>query len=75
MVTLEGLVETEEVEKVKKELKEILNKESGEKDEMVVSLSTSPSKANKTTPEMQKIIQEIIDFCRHYELRIYSYRY
>ena len=51
LITLEDLVSVEEVEHIKNQLKKIIDKEGI--DEVVVSLSTSPPEAEKTTPEMQ----------------------
>ncbi len=73
LITLEGLVSNEERENIKNQLKKIIDKEGI--DEVVVSLSTSPPEADKTTPEMQESMQEIIEFCNEHGIRIYSYRH
>lgn len=73
LITLEGQVSNEEIENIKNQLMEIINKEGI--DEVVVSLSTSPPKVDKTTPEMQESMQEIIEFCNEHGIRIYSYRH
>jgi hypothetical protein len=73
LITLEDLVSVEEIENIKNHLKEIIDKESI--DEVVVSLSTSPPEAEKTTLEMQHSMQEIIEFCNEHSIRIYSYRH
>jgi len=73
LITLEDLVMGEEIEIIKNQLKKISAKEGV--DEVVVSLSTSPPESDKTTPEMQKSMQEIIEFCNEQGIRIYSYRH
>ena len=73
LITLEGLVKDEEIENIKNQLKKVSDKEGV--DEVVVSLSTSPPESDKTTPEMQKRMQEIIEFCNEHGIRIYSYRH
>jgi len=72
LITLEGLITDEEKKAIEKKLKEIINEEGNE--EIVVSLSTSPPEANNSTPEMQKSMDEIIELCKQYDIRIYSYR-
>jgi hypothetical protein len=73
LITLEDLVNNEEIENIKNQLMEIIEKEGI--DEVVVSLSTSPPEADKTTPKMQDSMQEIIEFCNENGIRIYSYRH
>ena len=73
LITLEGLVNNEEIENVKNQLKEIIDKEGI--NEVVVSLSTSPPEADKTTLEMKERMQEIVGFCNEHGIRIYSYRF
>ena len=73
LITLEGVVANEDMNTLEKKLKKIIDEEGNE--EMVVSLSALPTEADKTTPEMQKCLAEIIAFCEHYEIRIYSYHY
>jgi 2-hydroxy-3-keto-5-methylthiopentenyl-1-phosphate phosphatase len=73
LITLEGLVKDEEIENIKIQLKKVSDKEGV--DEVVVSLSTSPPESDKTTPDMQKRMQEIIEFCNEHGIRIYSYRH
>lgn len=73
LITLEDLVRDEEIEIIKNQLKKISDKEGVE--EVVVSLSTSPPESDKTTAEMQKSMQEIIEFCNEKGIRIYSYRH
>ena len=57
LITLEGLVGVDEIEKIQNQLKEIIDIEGI--DEVVVSLSTSPPEAEKTTPEMEERMQEL----------------
>ena len=73
LITLEGQVSNEEIENIRNQLMEIIDKEGI--DEVVVSLSTSPPKADETTPEMQESMLEIIEFCNEHSIRIYSYRH
>jgi hypothetical protein len=77
LITLEGLVTDQEVETVKKHLKEIIDKENKDDadEELVVSVSTKPPAGEELTPEMKKYILEIVEFCEKNELRIYSYNY
>jgi len=72
LITLEGLITDEEKKTIEKKLKEIIDAEGSE--EIVVSLSTSPPEADSSTPEMQKSMDEIIELCKQYDIRIYSYR-
>lgn len=72
LITLEGLITNEETKCIEKKIKEIIDEEGNE--EMVVSLSTTPPEADKTTPEMQKCMAKIIEMCEQYDIRIYSYR-
>lgn len=71
LVTLEGLAEKEDVESIKKQLKEINNKD----EELVVSLSIKSAEGDEVTPEMQKCVRDIVDFCKECEIRLYSYEY
>jgi hypothetical protein len=75
LITLEGLVTNQEVETIKKQLREIIDKENKDDDdeELVVSLSTKLPEGNELTPEMKKNVLEIVEFCEKNELRIYSY--
>jgi len=75
LVTLEGPVKEEEVESIKKQLKEIAAKERIDDEELVVSLSIKPAAVDETTPEMQKYILEIVEYCKECGLRLYSYQY
>lgn len=75
LVTLEGLAEREEVESIKKQLAEITDKKISEDEELVVSLSIKPAGGIESTPEMQRCILDIVEFCKESELRLYSYRY
>jgi hypothetical protein len=75
LITLEGLVKTEEVESIKKELMEISVKERIDDEELVVSLSINPTAGDERTPEMQKSILEIVESCKEYGFRLYSYQY
>ena len=72
LITLEGLITDEEKKTIEKKLKEIIDEEGNE--EIVVSLNTSPPEADNSTPEMQKSMDEIIELCKQYDIRIYSYR-
>ncbi len=77
LITVEDLVTNQEVETIKKQLKEIIDKENKADDdeELVVSLSTKLPEGEELTPEMKKYILEIVEFCGKNELRIYSYSY
>lgn len=75
LITLEGLVKEEELESIKKEIKEIAAKERVEDEELVVSLSINPAAGDETSPEMQGVILKIVEFCKECELRLYSYQY
>lgn len=77
LITLEDLVTDQEVETIKKQLREIIDKENEEDDdeELVVSVSTKPPEGEELTLEMKKYILEIVEFCEKNELRIYSYSY
>lgn len=75
LITLEGTVKEEEVESIKKELKEIAAKEPVADEELVVSLSIKPVPGKETPPEMQKYILEIVEFCKECGFRLYSYQY
>ncbi|MCU0285554.1 MAG: hypothetical protein MUF15_04050 [Acidobacteria bacterium] len=74
LITLEGLAEREEVESIKKQLIEISDKKNSD-EELVVSLSIKPAGGGESTPEMQKHILDLVEFCKTSELRLYSYRY
>lgn len=75
LITLEGSVKEEEIESIKKELKEIAAKERTEHEELVVSLSINPTAGDERSPEMQRVILEIVESCKECELRLYSYQY
>lgn len=75
LITLEGSVKEEELESIKKQLKEIAAKERIDHEELVVSLSINPTGGDERTPEMQRVILEIVEFCKEFELRLYSYQY
>lgn len=75
LITLEGPVKEEEVESIKKELKEIAAKEPVADEELVVSLSIKPVQGKETSPEMQKHILEVVEFCKECGFRLYSYQY
>jgi hypothetical protein len=75
LVTLEGPVKEGEVESIKKQLKEIAAKERIDDEELVVSLSIKPEGVDETSPEMQKYILEIVEYCKECGLRLYSYQY
>lgn len=73
LITLEDMVTNDDKKSIEKKLMEIIDKEGTE--EVVVSLSTSPPEADRTTPEMQKSMAEVIALCEQHKIRIYSYRY
>lgn len=73
LITLEGAATNVDMKTIEKKLKTIIDEEGNE--EMVVSLSALPPEADKTTPEIQESMAKIIELCRQYEIRIYSYCY
>jgi hypothetical protein len=77
LITMEDLAADQEVETIKKELKEIIDKENKDDadEELVVSVSAKPAEGEELTPEMKKYILDIVEFCEKNELRIYSYSY
>lgn len=75
LITLEGPADRAEVESIKKQLVEITDKKSSEDEELVVSLSIKPVGGGESTPEMQRCILDIVEFCKKSELRLYSYQY
>lgn len=77
LISMEDLVTSQEVENIKKQLKEIMDKENKNDadEELVVSVSAKPPEGEELTPETKKYILEIVEFCEKNELRIYSYSY
>ncbi len=70
LVTLEGLVTDAEIQAIKKQLIQSIE---GEDDEVVVSFYHYKPDGSQIPVKEENRQQEIIDFCIHNNIRIYSY--
>jgi hypothetical protein len=75
LITLEGNVQDEEIQTIKKGIKHLTKVEDDEEEGVVISLNRANLDGSIKDNKLESRYQEIIDYCVEANIRVYSYIY
>jgi len=75
LITLEGNVQDEEIQAIKKDIKRLTKVEDDDDEGVVISLNRANLDGSIRDDKLETRYQEIIDFCVEANIRVYSYIY